>query len=523
VVDSNQIKQTCCSCGSESKVVDLTNQINSLQNSISWKITAPLRICFYYPCKLMQVVFRRVESAISSFAVKHPDHTYKIIKTVRTIPFLYKIASKRLAEVRGPVANPFDFHSGILKVLERSQSVQLFHAAEKMETTSVSNATVLRVYFNFNSIMYFHELTGIQRVVIELAKSLCDSNLFEVHPIRWDRELSQFIPLNERELSSLYERGGPHPQKWHKCLDIFEFGADSWFLDADFSTDDDPEEISNALENLTKNKMKTCKVFYDVIPHKFPFLYPAIISQRHRVFLNQLMSYDMVIPISTNSANELATELVGFGFEESDIKKRIKPIEIAGGFTAAPRRHAPKKLSDEFCNIIVISTLEHRKNHITLLEAFHSANELLGGRLRLHIVGYPAYSDVKELVLSYVNKSEDVKWHQNLSDAKLIELFDKSSFSIFPSLYEGYGLPIVESLWNHTPCICANWGAMLDIAALGGCLTVDVSSATKLSEAIVQLFKDQQLLNNLIEESSTREFQTWTNYARQLQEALLSG
>lgn len=520
--NQGRLDQSNCSCGCEQQINDLTNQIDLFRSSISWKITYPLRWFFYFPVNLVLIMFRRLEPAISTVAGNHPNGTQKMIRLLKLFPPLYGFASKRLALARGFKENQLDPIASILEVLEQTQSTRLFHVKDQATAPKGSSDITIKMFFNLGSVLYFQHKTGIQRVVLELAKSLCDSNNLEVHPICWDKKLSKFRAVNEQQLISLHEQGGPQPNAWQTDVDVFEYGTHNWFLDADFSTDDDPVEILKMLDFLKQFNMNTCRIFYDSIPHKFPFLYPRKISENHLKFMIELMSYDKVLPISVESANELASELIRFGFDESIIRSKIHPIEIAGGFTSNPRGRQHAMPSKELCNIIVISTLEHRKNHKTLLEAFKMANESLGGPLRLHIVGYPAYSDVEMLIRDHVNDFSEITWHKNLEDSKLGALLEKCDFSIYPSLYEGYGLPIVESLWNHTPCICANWGSMSDIAELGGCLTVDVSSPFALSDAIIQLYGDNRLLDRLTNEATSREFQTWANYSRLLRDALIS-
>jgi glycosyltransferase involved in cell wall biosynthesis len=50
------------------------------------------------------------------------------------------------------------------------------------------------------------------------------------------------------------------------------------------------------------------------------------------------------------------------------------------------------------------------------------------------------------------------------------DFYRDCDFTVYPSLVKGFGLPIVESLWNCRPCICANFGEMAEIAKEGVCL-----------------------------------------------------
>ena len=63
-------------------------------------------------------------------------------------------------------------------------------------------------------------------------------------------------------------------------------------------------------------------------------------------------------------------------------------------------------------------------------------------------------------------------------------------FTVYPSLAEGFGLPIIES---GKPCICSNLGAIGEISTKGGCLTVDSPTPTNLTCSMAKLLKDDSL------------------------------
>jgi hypothetical protein len=87
---------------------------------------------------------------------------------------------------------------------------------------------------------------------------------------------------------------------------------------------------------------------------------------------------------------------------------------------------------------------------------------------------------------------------------------------VFASDDEGYGLPIAESLAFGTPCLCAGFGSMGEIAEGGGCLTVDVRDPAALEAALIRLCEDPAVLDGLRAEIAARPFQSWTDYGRDL-------
>jgi glycosyltransferase involved in cell wall biosynthesis len=102
---------------------------------------------------------------------------------------------------------------------------------------------------------------------------------------------------------------------------------------------------------------------------------------------------------------------------------------------------------------------------------------------------------------------------QQVDDAAVAELYQQSHFSVFPSIIEGFGLPIMESLWNARPCVCANFGVMQELASGGGCLTVDVRDPQTMAAGLRRLITESSLRETLAKEAQTRVMKTWDDYA----------
>ena len=88
------------------------------------------------------------------------------------------------------------------------------------------------------------------------------------------------------------------------------------------------------------------------------------------------------------------------------------------------------------------------------------------------------------------------------------------------SRLEGFGLPIVESLWHGRPVVCGRNGAIGEVAEGGGCLLVDQNNADELAQSISALLHDPALYQRLYEETRQRVFRTWADYGRDLDRVL---
>jgi glycosyltransferase involved in cell wall biosynthesis len=109
-----------------------------------------------------------------------------------------------------------------------------------------------------------------------------------------------------------------------------------------------------------------------------------------------------------------------------------------------------------------------------------------------------------------------VRWLQHVDDVTLLRAYRECRFTVYPSLMEGFGLPIAESLWHGKPCVCGGNGALGEVARGGGCLIVDQTSPEALADGIKTLLQDRQLYSRLTDEARARKFRSWSDYIEKL-------
>ena len=85
--------------------------------------------------------------------------------------------------------------------------------------------------------------------------------------------------------------------------------------------------------------------------------------------------------------------------------------------------------------------------------------------------------------------------------------------TLFPSLNEGFGLPVAESLASGTPVITSNFGSMREIAEPGGALLVDPRDDHDIARALTRLLTDDDLHAELVRQARERPRRTWEQYA----------
>ena len=167
--------------------------------------------------------------------------------------------------------------------------------------------------------------------------------------------------------------------------------------------------------------------------------------------------------------------------------------------------------------IVVVGSHEPRKNHLAVLEA---AERLWtgGATFELLFIGGSGWKgeEFDALVASLVSAGRPIIVRKRCTEGELWSAYSLAQFTVFPSLLEGFGLPVAESLACGTPAITSAHGSMAEIAEGGGCLVVDPRDVDALESAMSQLLRDNGLLERLRLEAASRPTLTWDAYASEL-------
>jgi glycosyltransferase involved in cell wall biosynthesis len=107
-----------------------------------------------------------------------------------------------------------------------------------------------------------------------------------------------------------------------------------------------------------------------------------------------------------------------------------------------------------------------------------------------------------------------------MPDSMLWAAYRLARCMVFPSLNEGFGLPIAEALSCGTPVVTSNYGSMAEIAADGGALLVDPRDDYSIAAGIRTVLTDDEVHRRLATEARARPRRTWEQYAGDVWSAL---
>lgn len=303
-----------------------------------------------------------------------------------------------------------------------------------------------------------------------------------------------------------------------------ELGAGDWFVTSELFSE---KERPGFGEWLRSRRCRTAAIFADAIPIKHPHItWPHSVA-RHPHYMKLLASFERVWAISAASRDELTGYWRWLGLE------RVPPVEVlplGADFDGRARREgsggggAPSSKGGKTGagGLLCVGILEPRKNQTFLLEV---CEELWRGGMtfELHLVGRvnphfgrPIVARIRELERTF----KGLRYHEAADDALLAELYATVRATVFPTMAEGCGLPLLESLWRGVPCVCSDLPVLRENADGGGCVTAAVSDRAAWRQAIVRVLTDDALHARLSTEARTRELPTWANAAAVLRAGL---
>lgn len=308
----------------------------------------------------------------------------------------------------------------------------------------------------------------------------------------------------------------------------------------------DPDAISHiffeeesALLRLVKLK-KTVVTCLDIIPISFPtsltwpnderswfrklrgrFLTWGY-SRFYRTCIKGLKKADRILAESENTKRDLV-KCLGIPAEKIKvayfgINNVFKPVQVPEAFFQKYGLDQNKRY------LLGVGGLHiPRKNSLLLIKLLPALLKQFPD-LHLVITGYKFNSQVKGFyrLFNSLMKNPDVSRHvtliENVPDEDLCHLYNLAEIFVYPSLYEGLGLPPIEAMACGTPVIVGNNSSLPEAVGNAGIL-VDSSSEGELTEAIARLLNDKNLQKELSEKGlrQAKSF-SWKSYAQVLLE-----
>jgi glycosyltransferase involved in cell wall biosynthesis len=246
-----------------------------------------------------------------------------------------------------------------------------------------------------------------------------------------------------------------------------------------------------------KTSVPTCLVMHDLAFEH----YPEHFKLSHRLYWRRYS------PLFARKATRLATVST---YSKEDISHRygVSPDKIDVVYNGAHDEYKPlghecreevKKIYTDGCEYFVFAGALHpRKNIVHLLEAFIAFKKKQRSNMKLVIVGRMAwkYDAVLEMKENMPFK-DDVKWVGYMEVTELSKVIGAAYALVYASLFEGFGIPILEALQCNVPAIVSNTSSMPEVAG-DAALLVDPTNVDDIAAKMGMIYKDEQLRAKLI-------------------------
>lgn len=318
-----------------------------------------------------------------------------------------------------------------------------------------------------NSRFLTQNITGVQRFAIEISKQL------------------------KKQLGDKVQFVSP-PNILHselvKDLDVKVIGNKTGHL---WEQIDLPKYLKQNATPLLLNLANTAPLFYknkittvhDIAYERFPQTFDWKFRLFYKLLIpNIIKTSKHTLTVSEFSKNEIH-DLYG---------TKLKNIDVV--YNAVNKIFKPKKIEINEKYILAVSSLNYQKNFHSLIKAF---NQLNNETTKLYLVGGINKNFASTELVSEIEKNENIIFKGRVDDDELIELYSNAICFVYPSLYEGFGIPPLEAQACGCPVVCSNVASLPEVGSVDSVVYCDPYSVEDIKEKIEFVLNDESLQSEL--------------------------
>ena len=342
------------------------------------------------------------------------------------------------------------------------------------------------IYFDVTKSAGARHLSGLMRLNVRLGQELGR----QAAPVRWDGRRRAWIRFGATE--------------------AVRFSPADWLFTAELFCE---EERPGFWRFLGERPCRLAAMFADAIPLRHPQItWPRSVA-RHPEYLKMLAAFDRVWAISEASREDLVEF---WRWQGAEVRAAVAVILLGADFDRRPRITTVSE--PPAAGLLCVGILEPRKNQMFLLDVCE-ALWAGGTRFELHVVGRvnPVFGRPVAARIAVLRKTySQLHYHEAAPDALLGRLYAETRAAAFPTIAEGCGLPVLESLWKGRPCVCSDLPVLREISAAGGCVAAAPNDPAEWAAALRTVLTADAAWRRLSGEATTRPLPVWADTARAL-------
>lgn len=232
----------------------------------------------------------------------------------------------------------------------------------------------------------------------------------------------------------------------------------------------------------------------DLISFKYPDYFTLKTRIVESLFVKlALKKVKHIVAISQSTARDIEKLC-----PEAKTKTKVVPLAADPMFKKAKydieilKRHGVEKPY-----ILSVGTIEPRKNHLSLLSAYQKMPRTLRDNYDLVLIGKRGWRC--NHIMNAINeqaRTGSVKYLEFISDSDLVHFYNGASLFVYPSFYEGFGLPIVEAMSCGVPVITSNLSSMPEVGG-NAAYYIDPNKIEEITDAMVKILTQKELANKM--------------------------
>lgn len=272
-------------------------------------------------------------------------------------------------------------------------------------------------------------------------------------------------------------------------------------------------------EFVARPPCRLAAMFHDAIPVRWPHITWPQSVRRHPEYMKLLAAFDRTWAISDATRRD---------FEEFWRWQGVAPqapagvIALGADFDGSNRVARDPVVPPGRPGLLAVGIVEPRKNQAFLLDVAESLWRE-GVDFELHVVGRgnPHFgAPIVARMRALQRREARFRYHAAAGDRELGRLYAAARAVAFPTIAEGCGLPLLESLWRGVPCVASDLPVLRENADTGGCLLARVNDAADWGAKLRTVLTDAAECRRLQAQAMSRALPRWSQTARTLVDAL---
>ena len=323
----------------------------------------------------------------------------------------------------------------------------------------------MKVYIDVSNLMHVSFISGIQRVVREVAARLAADPELELVLLEYEEPEDDFGILSLPAFLSYYRDGLGEKEKIRtkERIGIREFPHGSVFLELDSVWHSRCSRMALYPE-LKARGVRIAIFFHDLIPIMWPEYAAAETVCAYMGYMTACVTYGDLFISSTRANIEYL----------QDYMSRIGVVNpapcvvswLGTNFRKQGKYKAKQRLEEIAAGgkyLLMVGTVEPRKNHGLVLDAMDKT--LFSGGWQLVIAGRQGWNvqETAERIRRHPLLDRGLYWIEDASDGDIEFLYEHCRFVVFPSFTEGFGLPVVEACGRGIPVLASEHPVLREV------------------------------------------------------------